>query len=97
MDSSSTSPTCPALGSLERMAILTSTDSRRRASLGYLNRDYAMTEQSFGTAIPEPAVVMSPMERRFSLNTELREQIDYARANLEQRVRHQRRRLADAK
>lgn len=78
------------------MATLVSTDARGRASLGRPNRDYRLTEQSDGTLILEPAVILSELERRFLDNSELQAQLEYARSHPEQRVRRQRRRLGDA-
>ena len=64
--------------------------------MGRPNRDYRLTEQSDGTLILEPAVILSELERRFLDNSELQAQLEYARSHPEQRVRRQRRRLGDA-
>ena len=77
------------------MSTILSTDARGRLSLGRHDRTYAMTEQSDGTIILEPASVVTDMERRFLANTELRAQIEYARAHPEERVERPRRRLGD--
>ena len=62
------------------------TDSRGRASLGRPGRRYLMHEESDGTLILEPAVVVTELERRFLLNAALQAQIEHARAHPEQRV-----------
>lgn len=77
------------------MVSILSTDARGRLSLGRRDRTYAVTEQSDGTIILEPATVVTDIERRFLANTELRAQIDYARAHPEDRVERPRRRLGD--
>jgi len=75
------------------MTTVLSTDTRGRLSLGRRDRTYAVTEQSDGTIILEPATVITDMERRFLSNTELQAQIEYARAHPEERVERPRRRL----
>jgi hypothetical protein len=62
------------------------TDSRGRASLGRPGRRYLMHEESDGTLVLEPAVVVTELERRFLANAALQAQIEYARAHAEQRV-----------
>jgi len=79
------------------MTAILSTDARGRLSLGRRDRTYAVTEQSDGTIILEPADVITDLERRFLANTELQAQIEYARAHPEQRVERPRRRLGDQK
>lgn len=68
------------------------TDARGRASLGQPNHRYLMHEESDGTLVLEPAVVITELERRFLANTEVQEQIAYARAHPEQRIRRSQRR-----
>ena len=77
------------------MTTVLSTDTRGRLSLGRRDRTYAVTEQSDGTIILEPATVITDMERRFLSNTELQAQIEYARTHPEERVERPRRRLGD--
>ncbi len=50
-----------------------------------------MHEESDGTLVLEPAVVVTELERRFMANTALQAQMVYARAHPEQRVKRQRR------
>ncbi len=50
-----------------------------------------MHEESDGTLVLEPAVVVTELERRFMANTALQAQIAYARAHPEQRVKRRRR------
>lgn len=66
------------------------TDGRGRASLGRPNRRYLMHEESDGTLILEPAVVVTELERRFMADAALQAQLDYAR-HPEQRRRRGRR------
>jgi len=68
------------------------TDARGRASLGRPGRRYLMHEESDGTLVLEPAVVVTELERRFLANAALQAQINYARAHPEQRVRRRARR-----
>ncbi len=70
---------------------LIETDSRGRASLGRPDRRYLLREESDGTLILEPAVVMTELERRFLANAALQAQIDYARQHPEQRIDRPRR------
>jgi hypothetical protein len=72
------------------------TDTRGRASLGHPNREYRLTEQSDGTLILEPAVVMSELEARFLANTELQAQIAYYDEHPEELVFSARRRARRA-
>ena len=65
---------------------LVETDSRGRASLGRPNRRYLLHEESDGTLVLEPAVVMTELERRFLANRELVAQIEDARSHPERRV-----------
>lgn len=67
------------------------TDARGRASLARPGRRYLMHEESDGTLVLEPAVVVTELERRFMANTALQAQIAYARAHPEQRVKRRRR------
>ena len=68
------------------------TDARGRASLGRPGRRYLMHEESDGTLVLEPAVVVTELERRFLANAALQAQINYARVHPEQRVRRRARR-----
>jgi len=70
------------------------TDARGRASLGRPERRYLMHEESDGTLILEPAVVVTELERRFMANTALQAQIEYAKTHPEQRAQRQRRHRA---
>jgi hypothetical protein len=67
------------------------TDARGRASLDRPEHRYLMHEESDGTLVLEPATVMTELERRFMANTDLRAQIEYAKAHPEQRVPRRRR------
>lgn len=71
---------------------LIDTDARGRASLSQPNRRYLMHEESDGTLVLEPAVVITELERRFLANTEVQEQIAYAKAHPGQRIRRSQRR-----
>lgn len=71
------------------------TDKRGRATLGPADRRYLMHEESDGTLILEPAVVVSELERRFMANAAIQAQIAYAQDHPEQRVSRTRRRLTD--
>jgi hypothetical protein len=61
------------------------TDARGRASLGRPGRRYLMHEESDGTLVLEPAVVVTELERKFMANAALQAQIEHARAHPEQR------------
>ncbi|MHB8341657.1 MAG: hypothetical protein ACYDB7_10860 [Mycobacteriales bacterium] len=63
------------------------TDARGRASLGRPSRRYLLHEESDGTLVLEPAVVVTELERRFLANAALQAQVDHARAHPEERVR----------
>lgn len=65
------------------------TDARGRASLGRPDRRYLMHEESDGTLVLEPAVVLTELERRFLANSALQAEIAHARAHPEQRVKRQ--------
>lgn len=60
------------------------TDARGRASLGKPGGRYLMHEESDGTLILEPAVVVTELERRFMANAALQAQIAYAKEHPEQ-------------
>jgi len=51
-----------------------------------------MHEESDGTLVLEPAVVVTELERRFLANAALQADINYAQAHPEQRVRRRSRR-----
>lgn len=59
------------------------TDNRGRASLGKPGGRYLMHEESDGTLILEPAVVVTELERRFMANSALQAQIAFAREHPE--------------
>jgi len=61
------------------------TDARGRASLGRPGRRYLMHEESDGTLVLEPAVVVTELERRFLRNAALQAEIAHAREHPEQR------------
>jgi len=63
------------------------TDSRSRLTLpgGRANRRYLVHEETDGTLILEPAVVISQREARFQANTELQARIAHAEAHPEAR------------
>lgn len=61
------------------------TDARGRASLGRPGRRYLMHEESDGTLVLEPAVIVTELERRFMANAALQAQIDHARAHPKER------------
>lgn len=61
------------------------TDARGRASLGRPGRRYLLHEESDGTLMLEPAVVVTDLERRFMANAALQAQIEDARAHPGQR------------
>jgi hypothetical protein len=67
------------------------TDARGRASLGRPGRRYLMHEESDGTLVLEPAVVVTELERRFMANSALQAQIAYAKEHPEQRRPRRRR------
>lgn len=67
------------------------TDARGRASLGRPSRRYLMHEESDGTLVLEPAVVVTELERRFMANSTLQAQIAYAKEHPEQQRPRRRR------
>lgn len=74
------------LGSLVNVADqIVETDARGRASLGRPGRRYLMHEESDGTLVLEPAVVVTELERRFMANAALQAQIEDARKHPEKR------------
>jgi hypothetical protein len=74
------------LGSLDNVADqIVETDARGRASLGRPGRRYLMHEESDGTLVLEPAVVVTELERRFMANAALQAQIEDARKHPEKR------------
>lgn len=70
------------------------TDARGRASLGKPGRRYLMHEQSDGTLVLEPAVVITELERRFMANAAVQAEIAHARTHPEER-RNRRSRPSD--
>ena len=77
------------------MAMLISTDTRGRATLGQPNRDYRVTSCTDGSLLLEPAVVVSELELRFLSNTALQSEIAHYHAHPDELVvsarRHSRR------
>jgi hypothetical protein len=71
------------------------TDTRGRASLGHPDHRYLMHEESDGTLVLEPAVVITELERRFLANATMQADIEHARQHPEQRVPRRRRHTAD--
>lgn len=61
------------------------TDARGRASLGRPGRRYLLHEESDGTLVLEPAVVVTELERRFLSNAALQAEIAQARKHPEER------------
>ncbi len=61
------------------------TDARGRASLGRPGRRYLMHEESDGTLVLEPAVVVTELEARFMANAALQAEIAHALEHPEQR------------
>ncbi len=70
------------------------TGAQGRASLGKPDRRYLMHEESDGTLVLEPAVVMTELERSFLANTGLQNRIEEARRHPERQVTRQRQRLS---
>ncbi|WP_139809717.1 hypothetical protein [Mycobacterium avium] len=70
---------------MERVVI--EVDSRRRISLGKLGHHdtYLATEQSDGTIVLEPAIILTAAEHAYVRNTELQRQIEDNRAHPERR------------
>jgi hypothetical protein len=67
------------------------TDARGRASLGRPGRRYLLHEESDGTLVLEPAVVVTELERRFLANAAVQAQIEYAKAHPDERIKRRRR------
>ncbi len=67
------------------------TDQRGRVTLGRPNARFRMTEESDGTLVLEPAVIVTELERRYLANAALQAQIEHARTHPEQQVSRKRR------
>lgn len=67
------------------------TDARGRASIGRPSRRYLLHEESDGTLVLEPAVVVTELERQFLANSALQAQIAYAQEHPEQQRPRRRR------
>lgn len=63
------------------MAILIETDSRSRVVLpGHPDQRFLMTEQSDGSVLLEPAIIVSAAQQDYDMDPELRELLERAAA-----------------